>query len=421
MRTANKDEIKSIIKKLRRYPEHRLVLFLDLPLEKRSAVFEQLSPLIQQSILEKLSVHDTIQLLDHFDFQQTENILARIKDGKKRHTLAQRLQAELKGKAEYFLRFHPKAELELVHFNYLLLPTTTTIKQVASAVAEYCREIGRVPELLVQKNGQFLGEIILSDVIERSNQATLEKFMQPVPTISYQANLSEIVSTFTHTQRGKVVVLDTDGSVVGIVYADDALRLFGSKPAATLYDFAGVDERERSQDPWWSKVRSRYVWLIINLGTGFLAAAVVGLFEATLNELVFLAMYMPIVAGMGGNAAAQALAITTRAITIGEISLATGWRSISQEMVAGLVNGLIVGILVAVVTTIWHGTPLFGVVIGVAMVVNLIVAGFFGTLIPLVMRALGKDPATSATVFTTTATDVFGFLIFLGLASLVLM
>jgi magnesium transporter len=413
--------VASIAATIQRHKTERLSQFRALPLETRCAVFEVLTPYVQQAILEQLTTHETLQLLDHFDLQQTENILARMRNTKKRQTIAKRLQLELKEKAEYFLRFHPKAELELLHFNYLLLPASATIKRVAAAVAEHCREVGRVPEVLVHRDGVFLGEVIFADIIERPNQTTLEALVHTVPTVTYQAELSEIVATFTATARGKIVVLDTDGSVVGVVYADDALRLFGHAPDASLYDFAGVDNRERSRDSWWRKVRSRYFWLIINLGTGFLAAGVVSLFEATIDELVLLAMYMPIVAGMGGNAAAQALAITTRGITVGEVTLATGGRSILHEMIAGLVNGLIVGALVAIIASLWNGTPLFGLVVGVAMVANLVVAGFFGTLIPLTMRALGKDPATSATVFTTTATDVFGFFIFLGLASLVLL
>lgn len=413
--------ITSLAADIKQVDPHRIKKFRALPLETRSAVFEQLSPLVQQAILERLSTHETLQLLDHYDLQQTENILARVRDSRTRQRLATQLQTTLKEKAEYFLRFHPKAEMDLLHYNYLILPVTATIKAVATAVAEHCREAGRVPEIFLHDQGRFVGEVAFSDVIERPNHTRLSGLVQPVSVVTYNADISDVVQVFEQTKRGKVVVLDSDGSIIGVIYADDALRLFGSIPAASLYDFAGVAAIESTEDPWWKKVASRSRWLIFNLGTGFLAASVIAAFEATLDELVLLALYMPIVAGMGGNAAAQSLAVTVRGITIGALDLASSWRHLTHELIAGVVNGVMIGSLVAIIASVWNGTPLFGFVVGLAIAGNLVVAALFGTVIPLVLRTLGKDPATSATVFITTATDVLGFLLFLGLATLVLL
>ena len=183
-------------------------------------------------------------------------------------------------------------------------------------------------------------------------------------------------------------------------------------------------EEESALDGPAAKVRSRYKWLIINLGTAFLAAAVVGLFESTIASIAVLAAYMPVVAGMGGNAGTQAMAVTVRGISLGQVSLATGKRVILNESIAGAVNGLITGALVAVIAVAFSLAEfglLLGAVIGVSMVVNLVIAGFFGALIPLILDKLGQDPATSATIFITTATDVLGFLFFLGLAQAVLL
>jgi len=229
------------------------------------------------------------------------------------------------------------------------------------------------------------------------------------------------VDLLNKSKHSKLAVLDRDGSIIGIIYPDDALALFDGEPAASLYDFAGVDDVERSFDSISAKVRHRYKWLIINLGTAFLAATVVGLFEETLTQFVILAMYMPIVAGMGGNAATQTLAVVVRGIAVGEISLKNSLPAIYKEVGAGFINGVINGVIVALVATFWNGNPMLGLVLGIAMIINLVIAGFFGALIPLVMKSLGKDPATSATIFITTATDVFGFFAFLGLATMVLM
>lgn len=216
-------------------------------------------------------------------------------------------------------------------------------------------------------------------------------------------------------------MLDHDTSVLGIIYADTVKPLFDKLPAESLYDFAGVSDSEGVRDSMWSKVSHRYQWLIINLATGFLAASVVSLFENTLSQLVLLAIYMPIIAGMGGNAATQTLAVMVRGIAVGEVDLKSSVKPILNEVGAGLINGLINGVLVAIVATLWNHSPLLGLVLGVAMVCNLVIAGFFGAFIPLLMKAFGKDPATSATILITTATDVFGFFIFLGLATIILL
>jgi magnesium transporter len=190
--------------------------------------------------------------------------------------------------------------------------------------------------------------------------------------------------------------------------------------ASTLYDFAGISQEESVSDPIRRKVNSRYRWLIINLGTAFLAAFTVGLFEDTLNKYVLLAIYMPIVAGMGGNSATQTLAVVVRGIALKQIELKTAWKTLKNEVGAGMINGLINGVIVAIVVTVLNGDVKIALILGLAMIVNLFVAGFFGTIVPLIMYKLGKDPATSATIFITTATDVLGFMAFLGLATIIL-
>jgi magnesium transporter len=207
---------------------------------------------------------------------------------------------------------------------------------------------------------------------------------------------------------------------MGIIYSDDVLKILREKESSSLYDFAGVSQEESVYDSARVKIKYRYKWLIINLGTAFLAAFTVGLFDETISKYVLLAVYMPIVAGMGGNAATQTLAVLVRGISLKQIDLKNMWRTLNSELNSGLFNGLINGLIVAVVVTIKDGDFKIGLVLAMAMVINLLIAAFFGTIVPLIMKRLGKDPASSATIFITTATDVFGFVTFLGLATLLL-
>ena len=415
-------DIEHVVRDITNHAKKRMRVFRTLSVPEQAALFVRLTPHTKKTIFDNLTEDELVNLLDQMDMTEAEGSLAFISDHARREQVVLRVRTELREKAEYFLRFHPKAAITLLNFNYLLLSSDTTIGKAADAIEEHHREVGKLPEILVHdSDGELIGEIPFPALVRESNSKMIKHFVVPVKSISYQAEIEEIVDLLNKSKHSKLAVLDRDGSVIGIVYPDDALALFDGEPAAALYDFAGVDDVERSFDGIGAKVKHRYKWLIINLGTAFLAASVVGLFEETLTQFVILAMYMPIVAGMGGNAATQTLAVIVRGIAVGEISLKNSLPAIYKEVGAGFINGVINGIIVAVVATFWNHDAMLGLVLGIAMIINLVIAGFFGALIPLIMKSLGKDPATSATIFITTATDVFGFFAFLGLATMVLM
>lgn len=401
--------------------EERMSHFRSLESVERSAVLLDLSPHLQQTILKELSIKEIVDVLDNMDMMQVEHILSRVTNVRYRKRIVEKLKAEVREKVEHFLRFHPQATMSLINFNYLYLSSDLTIGEAANIIDEHYEETGKYPEILIQEKGQLLGEVPFAALVRERNSTPLKKFVLPVTVISYQADVSEIIDLLTSTKRKKIIMLDHDTSVLGIIYADSVRPLFDKLPAESLYDFAGVKDSEGVNDGILNKVKHRYKWLIINLGTAFLAASVVSLFKGTLDQLVYLAIYMPIIAGMGGNTATQTLAVMVRGIAVGDVKLSNSFRPIMNEAGAGLINGVINGILVAVVASLWNQNPLLGLVLGIAMVCNLVIAGFFGAFIPLVMKELGKDPATSATIFITTATDVFGFFVFLGLATVILL
>ncbi len=409
------------LKQITRRPTERLVLLRKLPLAERSVVLQELSPHVQQQLLGDLRVTEIADILDHLDPRQAEKILARIKDQKRRLKIIKRLKDEAREKIEYFLRFHPKATTTLISFNYVLLSSKTTIGDAATAIEEHFEDTGKFPEVLVQENGQLIGEVSMATLVRERNSFTLKRFVRPVEIISYQAEVAEVVDTFALSQRKKVVVLDHDESVLGIIYADDALALFGKIPAETLYDMSGMDDSSRPFDSVQKKVKSRYQWLVLNLATSFLAGSMIFVFKDTLDRLVILAMYIPIVAGMGGNAAGQVFAVMLRGLTLGTISLNTAGPAIWREVQAGLINGVGIGIIVAVISVIWNDSAMLGLVVGLSMVFSHIVAGFFGAFVPLFLKHIGKDPASVSTIFITTATDVLGLSFLLGLGTLLLL
>lgn len=411
------DELKVIT----RVPAERLSRLRSLPLAEQSTVLQQLSAHVLQDVLGKLKIAEIVDMLDHMDPRQAENILARIKDGKRRLKIIKKLKDDAREKIEYFLRFHPKATTSLITFNYVLLPVTATIAHAAEAIEEHFEDIGKFPEILVQDNGVLVGEILMSTLVRERNSATLKRFVRPVQTITYQAEVAEVVETLTLSHRKKVIVLDHDESVLGVIYADDAIALFGNLPAESLYDMSGMDDTSRPFDSVTKKFRSRYKWLILNLVTAFMAGSMIFVFKETIDRLVVLAMYIPIVAGMGGNAASQVFAVMLRGLTLGTISYKTAAPVIWREVQAGALNGLMIGIIVAIISVVWNDSALLGLVVGMAMIGVHIIAGFFGAFVPVFLKHLGMDPAAMSTMIITTATDVLGLFILLGLASLILL
>ena len=215
-----------------------------------------------------------------------------------------------------------------------------------------------------------------------------------------------------------IPVVDEENKLVGIITVDDVIDVIKDEATEDIYRLAGVTGDERVFTPAQESLRKRLPWLGVNLATAFLAASVVGLFTGTIDALPILAVFMPIVAGMGGNAATQTLTVIVRGIALGELTWGNSRKALMKEALVGIGNGLVLGLVAALVAWATRGDPVLGIVLGTAMVINMFVAATAGVLIPLGLRAANVDPALASSVFITTLTDVFGFLSFLGLATI---
>ena len=401
--------------------KERLAILRGLTLGEQSAIFAELSQHVQQSLLTQLSVTEIVDILDHMELQLAEKVLTRIKNNARRNKITKRLKTEIREKIEYFLRFHPKASLALIHFNYLFLHADITIAEAGEAIDSHYQDTGKFPEILVHRQGTLLGEVPVPVLVRESSDKIIGNFVQTVQTIPYQAEISDVINALATSGRKKLVVLDHDESVLGIIYADDALDLFGKLPGESLYSFSGLDSTERPFDSVLTKVKKRYRWLILNLATAFLAGSIILIFQDTVNALTIIAVYIPIVTGMGGNASSQTFAVILRGITLGTISFRNGLPAIFSEVLAGLINGTIIGLIVTLISLGAGGGMRLGVTVGLSMVIVHIVAGLFGAFVPLLMKLIGKDPAATSMIFISTATDVFGMLALLGIGALLLM
>lgn len=397
----------------------RIGLFLELSSKKRVELIRKVTATVRRDILSHIPNADLVNIIEALDPDEATDALQLLTKNKREKALTA-LSEEVKGSLSTLLEFDPKTAAGLMTLDYIQVESTDNISSVAKRFKQHEKRTGRLPVILTMKDGKLTGFLPGHELGFASKSELIDKYTKRIPTISYAASHQQVIDKFHSHPHGKVAVMTDDGNVIGIIYSDDVLQLIESQPGASLYDFAGVSDEESVTDNTRKKIKFRYKWLIINLATAFLAAFTVSQFEATISKYVLLAVYMPIVAGMGGNAATQTLAVLVRGIALKQISLSTAWRTLKNEIGAGFINGLINGFLVAFVVLAKDHDPKIALVLALAMVINLIVAATFGTLVPLIMSKLKKDPASSATIFITTATDILGFLVFLGLATIIL-
>ncbi len=294
-------------------------------------------------------------------------------------------------------------------------------------VLRYLRLRGSIPQMtdhliVVSRTDHFLGLLAIADLLTKDPGSTVSSIMiTEQEPIDASMAASGVASVFEQRDLVSAPVVDSEGKLLGRITIDDVVDVIRDEAEHTIMSMAGLDEEDDIFAPVVVSSRRRGVWLGINLLTAFIAAWVIGLFEATIQQVVALAVLMPVVASMGGIAGSQTLTLVIRGMALGHIGSANARRILVKELAIGGLNGVLWAVVVGAVAMLWFDNFMLGVIIAVAMVINLIAAAFAGATIPLLMRRMGVDPALSASVVLTTVTDVVGFFVFLGLATLLLL
>jgi magnesium transporter len=274
--------------------------------------------------------------------------------------------------------------------------------------------------MVIDRQRKYLGQLPLATLLTSDPSRTVESVMQEGPVVRADAPQSEVVRLFERRDLISVAVVREEGQLLGRITVDDVLDVVEERASEHILHMAGLREEEDLFSPVMPSTRRRAVWLGINLATALLASWVIGLFQKTLEQVVALAVLMPIVASMGGIAGSQTLTLTIRGLALDQItSTNTRWLT-SKELAVGALNGLLWALVVGFAATFWFKDPLIGQIIAAALVINLVVAVIAGVVVPLVLHRLGTDPAVSGAVILTTVTDVVGFMSFLGLATVFL-
>jgi len=256
-------------------------------------------------------------------------------------------------------------------------------------------------------------------IIENINIEQDEDFR---PIIAYDnQNIDEVVDIFQEFDLGVMPIVNRDNILVGRITADDIYDIIDEQATEQMFNMVGVDDEAEEDESIFEAGKKRAIWLSINLITAIIASLVISMFTNTLETIVALAILMPIVASMGGNAGTQTLTVVVRQMALGDITQSDAIRTIKKEVILSLANGLLFALIMGIIASIWFNQGLLGVVIAISMIINLLSAGFFGAAIPLLLKKLNIDPAIGSTVILTTITDVVGFLSFLGLSTIILL
>ena len=371
----------------------------------REQVIEDIGPRGLATALSKLESDDAVEIFEDLDSEFRQRILTQLPE-------AYRLILE------EAITFPEESAGRLMQREVVAIPMTWTVGQTI----DFMRSAVDLPEdfydlFVVDPKHKPQGLVPLSRVLRARRPTPITEVMDSdMRVVPFNMNQEEVAYLFRQYGLVSAPVVDDANRVIGMITVDDIVHVIDEEAEDDLMKLGGVGESDL-YGRLLETARSRATWLVVNLGTAVLASLVIGLFEATLQQAVALAVLMPIVASMGGNAGTQTLTVAVRALAMKELTPANTMRFIGKELTVGLVNGAVFALLVGVVAIVWFGRMDIAVILGVAMIVNLVVAGLSGTLIPIGLAKLRIDPAVASAVFLTTITDIVGFFAFLGLAA----
>ena len=380
-------------------------------------IFIELNESLQSEVLLLLKPESIAKILRKLESDNALQILEKIEENKKKKVL-NNLSPQDRFLLEEGLSYPEDSAARIMQREFTAVPSDWTVGQTI----DYLRENKELPEefleiFIVDEDFKPIGTVPSSRVLRTPRDSKMNSIMREIPVlISVNMDKEEVGLTFENYNLVSAGVVNKDNKLIGMITADDVVTVVQEEAEEDVLRLAGVGDEEIT-DGVLKKTKRRFSWLLLNLFTAIIASIVIGFFQEDIEKVVALAVLMPIVASMGGNAGMQTLAVTIRAIAKQEISSGNFYKVVSKEFVIGILNGIIFAIISAGVVQFWFKELDLSILIAVAMILNMIVAGLFGILVPVSLKKFNIDPALASSVFVTTITDVIGFLSFLGIGS----
>lgn len=394
-----------------------------LPSETASEVISEMdSEIHPEKILENLHPEKRSEIMEEMDYDVATDIISQLPKEQQQEILKE-LDEEDASNIRQLLTYDEDTAGGLMNTQILKVNSNLTKKEALEEIIRQSEEMEEFYTInVVDNRNKLVGIVSLKDIIKSKYTVRIRELVKDdfvyVKADTDQEEVAKLLSQYNLTS---IPVVDDQMHLLGRITFDDVMDVLEEENTEDILKISGVSEDEELAGNWKEAVKSRLPWLVINLGTAFLAASVIRYFEPTINKIPMLAGYMIIIAGMGGNAATQALAVTVRRISLSDLTDDQAYRAVLKEFTVGLINGAVIGLIVLLFALFYDSNPMLGLVIFLAMTGNLIIAGMTGSSIPLFLKRVGIDPAIASSIIITTFTDVFGFLLLLGFASKLLL
>lgn len=374
----------------------------------------------QYELLKLFSDYKQREILDEMSNDEINDLVGELEESEKQDILS-KIAKDDKEDIERLLTFEPDTAGGIMTTEYVSIGSRNTVEKTLKYLQENINQDAAYYLYVVDSQNVLKGVVSLRNIVTSSFDTKIIDITNPnVKTIMYNEDQEEAARKFQKYGFILMPVVDEMDHLLGVIEFDDIIDIIQEENTEDINLLGGVDSKERLDSTVGESFKSRIPWLIVNLFTAVLAASVVSFFEETIAQVVTLATVMPIVTGMGGNAGTQSLTIVVRGLSLGELTKENAIKIMLKEIAVGFIGGIVIGILVALGSMIFEGNPIFGVVTGLAMFLNMILANVAGYFIPVILEKLHVDPALASGVFVTTVTDVLGFFFFLGLATLFL-
>ncbi len=393
-------------------------VFTLLSNEVAAAVLPDLEDRQREQILAATNAEKLVELIDEMPTDDATDIVSELPSDDARQVL-DGLDTEESLELQKLLEYPEDTAGGKMQTELVSVREDSTVRETIAEIRKRGHEIEQFTSVFVVDGaGKLLGTVSLDRLIMAEEHTPVKDITETEPvTVTTDIDQEEVGRIFQRYDRLSMPVVDDQGCLVGRITIDDVVDVIEEEIFEDFYKMASLNKGEGVLDPPMRSFKLRSPWLLVNLGTAFLAASVVKLFESTIESLVILAVFMPIVAGVGGNAATQTITVIVRGLALGDLDLRDARKILAKEGAVGFANGILIGLAAGVIAYLFGANIMIGVLLFCAMTANLIIAGLSGAVIPLALKWVGVDPALSSSVFVTTCTDIGGFFTFLGLAT----
>lgn len=359
-------------------------------------------------------------VLNRMSVDEIADLIQELQDDNKDAVVKSLLRGRTKTDVAKLLKYDEDTAGGIMTTQFIAIYASNTVMRALNYLkTEVNAETSYYMYVVDKKTYRLVGVVSLRDLVMAPFDTVISDIMNDnVISVRTGEDQEDVAQIFTKYGYAALPVVDDTGRMVGIVTVDDVIDVINEEATEDIHRMGGIDKEEKIDGSVKDAVKSRLPWLIVNLATALLASSVIAHFNGTISQIVALSAVMTIISGMGGNAGTQSLTIVVRALSLGEIDKENGLRILFKEIATGLVNGLVIGILVAVIALFYDMNPWFGLIAGMAMIMNMLAAALAGYLIPIILEKIHVDPAIASSVFVTTVTDCLGFFFLLGLATL---